>query len=174
MIPPVLHAPPAVRFPSKPGRRLRVFSRLPGAASALLLAAWWWQGAHRWPVPALALAVCAWMLAAAMARRAEQVHPRGWLRWDGHAWHWQPVHLDGQPAADEVLLEQPPESVWDGQSFVWAALVPRGGRRIWCLLDREADPQRWSDLRRALYFRPKSGVTPDAAATGPGPRASPT
>lgn len=173
MMTPVLHAPPAVRFALRPGTRLRAFLYLPGLVSGLLLLGWGWQGMHAHPWLASSLAAGAWMLAAAVAWTAERRHPRGWLGWDGQEWFW---HLSGQAsmgASEASRLERPPEVGWDGQSFVWVALSTADGRRVWCLLDRDADPLRWPDLRRALYFRPKPSVPADVAAAAQGPGASP-
>ncbi|GAA4428237.1 hypothetical protein GCM10023090_26680 [Acidovorax lacteus] len=173
MIPPVLYAPPAVRFPVGRGSLFLAFLCVPAALSALLSAAWCWWGARQWPWTAAGLALAAWLCAAATAARAWHRHPRGWLGWDGAEWRFYPAVGASEAAVDGWPLQRPPECVWDGQSFMWAALWMGSGFRVWCLLDCRADPQRWMDLRRALYFRPKLGMPADATAVARGPGALP-
>jgi hypothetical protein len=78
----------------------------------------------------------------------------GVLRWDGL--HWQ---LEDLPSRSVPwVLSCPPDVLWDGQACLWVCLAPAGRRRIWLWLERSSQPERWVDLRRAVYSRARPGA----------------
>lgn len=139
-----MHSAPAVRYPVPRSTRA-------GGALALLclLAAGVCLG---WWVAAEASAAAGWAVAAGLALgvAVAGVQWRGMrpgeLHWDGQAWWWLSdgaPGLDEQPVAVDVRL--------DLQTGVLIHLANASGLVRWRYLERRAQPQRWSDLRRALY-----------------------
>jgi toxin CptA len=147
-----MHSAPSVSYPvgrSRFAAGLLLVMWLFGAAAT---AAWtiqvqlpvWWRGGA-WLLLAAAGAFAAWHWWRG---------PRGILGWDGQGWNWSgsgaaaagvpQVGLDLQYA---LLLR----CCWDGQSR-------------WLWLERASRPERWDDLRRAVYSRARAQALPDARA----------
>ena len=143
---------PAVRYP------LRRSAALGSALGLILLAgggagvAWAWQGAYSFTVGVMA-AACLWVLVAAAAFHFWQRQWVGMLHWDGQAWALETTTPDGISWA----LSEPPEVFLDLQTHVWLCATFVGRRRIWVWLERASQPERWLDLRRAVYSRATSG-----------------
>ena len=85
------------------------------------------------------------------------------------------LHFDGQRWAlsgARPVREGRVEASLDFQSWMLLSLSEPGRSRRWLFLERATDPQRWLDLRRAVYSRAPT-VRPDAsAAISPAPGAS--
>lgn len=59
--------------------------------------------------------------------------------------------------AVSATLSSSPEILLDLQSYLWVhAITGRG--HVWLWLERSAQPERWMDLRRAVYSRAKPGA----------------
>jgi hypothetical protein len=109
-------------------------------------ASWRQQG-----VAASFLLLAAWLL-----RRQHRLWPAGRLFWDGERWR---LGLDATAAAAApagVVLRV----ALDGGSWLWMearAAEGEAGRRGWCrrvhwlYLSQRQSPERWGDLRRAVY-----------------------
>lgn len=81
----------------------------------------------------------------------------GALQWNGSCWR-----LDIERTG---LVEPLEGALWvrlDLQNHLWVCLVGREGRSVWLWLDRKGAPERWGDLRRAVYSRPR----PEASRAG--------
>src|SRR5690606_17362221 len=79
----------------------------------------------------------------------------GWLRWDGQSWTLEP---DSSHAA-VLALTSAPEVLVDLQSCLWvSARLSSGRAHVWLWLDRSSQPERWMDLRRAVYSRARPGA----------------
>lgn len=135
-----MHNAPSVTYPV--GRSL-FFGRLMLAVWLLgaAMAGWWclqaaamgWrQGLVLLSVPAAGLA--AWSSWRAMAP--------GELRWDGQVWLWNPGDQ-----AEPARLHAP----IDLQGHLLLCLHLDTGRTRWCWAERSSLPERWGDLRRAVY-----------------------
>lgn len=83
-------------------------------------------------------------IAAVAGWRALRVQAPGELRWDGQYWTLQ-SGLERGGALTSVRL--------DLQSLMLVRLTPAQGCAQWLWLERRAAPERWRDLRRALYAR---------------------
>lgn len=97
--------------------------------------------------------------------------PQGRLVWDGEVWCWEsPVYQTGT-ASHSVSV------VADFQRVLVLRLENRANARLWLFVQRSAKPERWMDLRRAVYSPaasrrwavpgvgvPASAVAGDAAA----------
>jgi hypothetical protein len=146
------YRPPVVAYASEHPR----WAGKAAAACWLVLAAvmlgWVWQpqasGLQRGAAGGFLL------LAAFLLRRQHRCWPVGRLLWDGERWS---LGLDGAAAAAEpagVVLHV----VLDGGSWLWMEARAAGGeagrghRRVYRLyLSQRQSPERWGDLRRAVY-----------------------
>jgi len=99
------------------------------------------------------MALCAWLLAACGALHFWWHQLSGTIRWDGQS--WAVADLSGGAV---TALSGPPEILLDMQSHLWVIVSPAGRRRLWLWLERSSQPERWMDLRRAVYSRAKPGV----------------
>jgi toxin CptA len=144
-----MHSAPSVTYPvgrSRWAAALLSLAWLAGAAATL-------QWTLRHEVSAARLAV-AWLVlsaAGAVAAWRWRAQPRGSLAWDGAGWTWD---ASVAPAASgrlrvsvdlqRVLLVQ-----WHG-----------AGPAQWLWLERASAPERWADLRRAVYSRARPDTLP--------------
>ena len=146
---------PPVRYPLGQGSVLlwgMLF--LWGAGGAGL---WFWllQGAGD-SVARLSVALGVWLCAAGAVVHFWRQRLDGVLQWDGVRWH-----LEAGPPGDPAHPLK--GALWvrlDLQSHLWVCLDEPGGRRTWLWLERQGAPERWGDLRRAVYSRPKPEATP--------------
>lgn len=120
---------------------------LAGVAAALL-----WSAQPALATWRLALAWSAVAIAGVLALRSWLGAPEGVLAWDGSAWSWS---AGARPAASGRL-----ELSLDLQHTMLARWHD-GGARCWLWLERRRCPERWSDVRRAVYSR--AGSTARAA-----------
>ena len=140
--------PPAVQYPLRRSAALGVALGLLLSAGAGVLAAWALEGAgSSWG--AMIFAACLWLPAAFGALHFWLRQFSGGIRWDGRAWMLEPAG-DGGVA---WTLSEPPEVLWDLQTRLGVRVSPLGRRRIWLWLERSSQPERWMDLRRAVYSR---------------------
>ncbi len=91
-----------------------------------------------------------WLACAGTALRFAARLPEGELAWDGASWHFEAPGCTVAGGALRVHM--------DGQSRLLVSLQGNGGRIQWLWLERRMQPERWADLRRAVYSRPR----PDA------------
>jgi len=132
-----------------------------GCLGLLVLLLWWWpwlgsQGEMPWVVSfAGALGGLLWVAWAGFAWRSWWRSPVGQLQWDAMGapasavaqvgvWRWRrDVYTDGLPL-------QQVERVVDLQSRMLLRLREPGAEQRWVWVERDSDPARWNDLRRAL------------------------
>jgi hypothetical protein len=143
-----MHNAPSVAYPL--GR-----SRFQGAlllglwlAGALVTALWWLatpDAAWRFGLSAVTL------LAAGMAAGlAWRNSPAGQLRWDGQDWCWE---SRGYPSGTRVRSLS---VALDFQRILLIRLENHDHATLWLWAQRAAMPERWLDLRRAVYSRRKA------------------
>ncbi len=112
--------------------------------SGLLLAALWLYAAQRfdWRIGAVfATVVCA----GASAGSGWWNLPMGQLAWDGWAWRWESATYQTGFAEYEVSV------IADFQSRILLRLENPASASLWLWLERDVFPERWLDLRRAIY-----------------------
>lgn len=127
-----------------------------GVGGAALLN-WLLQGAGH-SVARLSVALFFWLCAAGAVWHFWQHRVRGQLQWDGLQWR---LEIDQRDRSAHPLEG----SLWvrlDLQSQLWVCLDGPDGRSTWLWLERQSAPDRWGDLRRAVYSRPR----PDAPGAG--------
>ena len=85
------------------------------------------------------------LLVAALAWQRLRRPASGWLRWRDGGWSWQGGWAATPQAVDRVEL------ACDLQRVVLLRLWGEAGAPRWLWLERSRDPQRWDDLRRAVW-----------------------
>ena len=147
--------PPTVLYP------LRRSGVLGSALAMLLLVGaagllgWVLQGAAGGTSQATAaVAFALWLLAAFSALHFWWRQTSGALHWDGQSWVLEP----GRPGAAILALSDPPQVLVDLQSRLWVHVRFSEGGSAWLWLDRSLQPERWVDLRRAVYSRARPGA----------------
>jgi len=147
--------PPPVLYPLRRSRALGGLLVVTSLLGAGVLAGWMGSSGgpvRGWPT---AIALCAWLLAAGGALHFWWHQLSGTIRWDGQFWAVAGLK---QPDGAFSALFVPPEVLLDVQSHLWVLVSPAGHRRLWLWLERSSQPERWMDLRRAVYSRAKPGV----------------
>ena len=79
--------------------------------------------------------------------------PVGQLVWDGQHWRWESPAYQAGMAEYELLVAA------DFQHVVLLHAKNHANASLWLWVERGAAPERWLDLRRAIY-------SPHRAATG--------
>jgi hypothetical protein len=110
----------------------------------VFLALWAANGAPK-SAGFLALAAVLWAASTVLAQRFIARLPVGPLDWDGAVWSFTP---QGRPAITGLL-----QLHVDGQRFLLLRLLPEGERGQWLWATKPMQPERWADLRRAVYSR---------------------
>lgn len=143
---------PFVRYPVARSTVLGGGLAVIAVASAMVLGAWALSDAAKPPLH-LGVAFLAWALGVLCAWSFWARSPVGDLVWSGQSWSIEtPAEMQSVPALEVHL---------DLQAFLWLRLRRCGLRPQWVWLERSRAPERWLDLRRAVYSRPKPG-TPGA------------
>jgi toxin CptA len=100
----------------------------------------------------LALALVAVLGAGGAARNSWTHAPVGQLAWDGEAWRWESARYQTGIAGYDLSV------VADFQRRVLVRLENQAHAKLWLWVDRRAMPERWLDLRRAVYSPRKSSA----------------
>ena len=141
---------PFVRYPMARSSVLGFCLAALAAMGGLLLGAWALSDAVKTPLH-LGIALAVWILGAGCALHFWARSPVGELFWSGQSWSTESLSGVQQPvSAVEVCL--------DLQAFVWLRLHRPGLQPQWVWLERSSAAERWLDLRRAVYSRPKPGA----------------
>ena len=86
------------------------------------------------------------VLGAGLAARTGWSHmPSGQLAWSGETWRWE------SPSYQTGSTEQALSVIADFQQMLLLRLENQTGASLWLWLERSAMPDRWLDLRRAIY-----------------------
>jgi toxin CptA len=151
-----MHGAPSVSYPA--GRSRFAALLLAGAwllgCGVVLL--WWRHSPDAWRLAAASAALAVAGVAAAWNWRHQ---PRGTLDWDGQGWSWS-----AHPGMAAGRLE----AALDLQHTLLVRWTAAGASR-WIWLARAERPERWDDLRRAVYSRAR----PQALQPGGPPAATP-
>jgi hypothetical protein len=151
---------PAVLYPVRRSMALGVALVVLLTAGAAVLWAWLAEGATLSWVP-VCTAGGVWLMAATGAVHFWRQQFVGSLRWDGQGWV---LESDGPEKIFRALSAQP-EVLLDLQAHLWVCVSPWGHHRTWLWLERASQPERWLDMRRAVYSRAVPGAdNPDATA----------
>jgi hypothetical protein len=119
----------------------------------LLLALWlagffsvllWWHARQQLDLR-VALAGLSVLLAGLAARTSWNHLPSGRLAWDGEAWRWESPGYQAGVAEHELSV------IADVQHGLLLRLENRASASLWLWVEQRAMPERWLDLRRAVY-----------------------
>ena len=78
-------------------------------------------------------------------RRGWRRTPNGQLAWDGESWRWESSSYQTGSAEQRLCV------IGDFQRVLLLRLENQSGARLWLWAERSAMPERWMDLRRAVY-----------------------
>ncbi len=145
--------PPAVSYPLGRSAAFAVVLVSLLVLGFCALALWSIQGAGT-AAPLKCVAWILWCLAGIGALQCWRAQFCGALHWDGI--HWYLLDLD--PNGVSWALSVPPDVFLDLQTRLWVSVLPAGRSRIWLWLERSSQPERWMDLRRAVYSRARPGA----------------
>ena len=98
------------------------------------------------------LALFAVLLAGVAAYTGAKSAPAGQLAWTGEVWRWESVSYQTGIAEYELSV------VADFQHRLLLRLQNQAQARLWLWVERQASPERWLDLRRAVYSPRRSTV----------------
>ena len=147
-----LHNAPPVVYPL--GRSRFLGTLLLGAwlAGLLLVVLWYFQGNRQldWRI---GLALTAALGAGVAAHIGWRNSPAGHLAWDGEVWRWE------SPGYQAGVAEYELSVLADFQHYLLLRLENSAHTRLWLWAERGAMPERWLDLRRAVYSPHKSSST---------------
>lgn len=91
------------------------------------------------------LAAALVLIAGGVAWYSWKNSPNGQLAWDGQGWRWESASYQSGVAGQNVLV------LADFQRVILVRLENQAHASLWLLLEQQAMPERWMDLRRALY-----------------------
>lgn len=91
------------------------------------------------------LAAALVLIAGGVAWYSWKNSPSGQLAWDGQGWRWESVSYQSGVAGQNVSV------LADFQCVILVRLENQAHASLWLLLEQQAMPERWMDLRRALY-----------------------
>lgn len=130
---------------------------LAGLVSVLV----WWSVTRQFDWRML-LAGFSVLLAGLAARITWNNLPAGQLAWDGDVWRWESVVY--QTGAGEHALSV----IADFQQRLLLRLENPDGASLWLWVEQNAMPERWMDLRRAVYSPHKSRASLSVHNFAPG------
>lgn len=119
------------------------------------------SGVMLWQNGAIA---ASWVFAAACVWQFWNRLEAGLLDWNGLSWHWVTVAQAGDDASQrgESVGSADQKGVisvrFDGRRCMLIKLEMTVGQARWLWLEQGFVPQRWHDVRRALYSRAKAPV----------------
>ena len=147
------HNAPSVVYPVSPSYLLLSglsFVWLMGLAAVLL----WWHtvGRFDWRI---AIGIAMSLMAGSATWYHQKGKAAGQLVWDGHRWAWQGVGN----AAELRKSEQPLAVILDLQHRMVVRFDSLAGPSQWSYVERSSMPERWMDLRRAVYSPRKTRAT---------------
>lgn len=141
-----MHYAPSVSFPLGRSPYHAVLLVLLAILGLVFSGLWWAQ--TNTPGRFGALVCLLWLASSIWLLTVWWKSPRGYLRWDGQGWMWEPEF--NQPGlvlgALEVRL--------DFQVMLLLEFKSDLGKHSWHWAEKSSAPLTWKDFRRALYAAP--------------------
>lgn len=140
----ILHNAPPVVYPLGRSRFLGSLLLCVWFCGLLLTLFWFFHGARQldWRI---ALALIFVMGAGTAAYIGWRNSPTGQLAWDGEIWRWE------SPGCRTGVAEYDLSVLVDLQHVLLLRLENQTHARLWLWVERRSLPERWLDLRRAVY-----------------------
>jgi len=147
------HNAPPVVYPLGRSRLLGVLLLSLWLCGLLLTLAWFLQAADQ---PAWRTGLVCVLLAgtAAAAGTGWRNTPVGQLAWDGEVWRWE------SPGYQAGVAEYSLSVLADFQHVLMLRLENQAHACLWLWVERRSMPERWLDLRRAVYSPRKAAGAP--------------
>jgi toxin CptA len=152
-----LHSAPSVVYPLGRSRFQAQLVMAVWLLGVLVTGVWWlllprldWR---------LGLGVAAVAAAGLAALSGWKNSPSGQLRWDGQIWRWESHGYQAGEATHEVAV------LADFQQVMLLRVENQAHASLWLWAERKAFPERWMDLRRAVYARPRAPGLPRTDGT---------
>ncbi|MBC7610955.1 MAG: hypothetical protein H7228_15535 [Polaromonas sp.] len=137
------HNAPPVVYPLGRSRFQAVV--LAGLWSAGLLSILFWLNASHSIGWRALLAAASLVFAGFSAIRGWKNSPIGQLVWDGQLWRWESQSYQAGVANQALFV------IADLQSLLLIRLENQAHASLWLWVEQKACPERWLDLRRAVY-----------------------
>lgn len=102
----------------------------------------------------MAVALAAVLGAGVAAHSSWKNAPKGQLAWDGEIWCWE------SPSYQTGIAEQKLAVIVDFQHLLLLRLENQASASLWLWAEQRAMPERWLDLRRALFSPGKASRAP--------------
>jgi len=151
---------PAVSYPVGRSRFQTGLTLVVVVAGAIVQAIWWWMSNEHGAGHVLGLLL--WWATGVCAIWSVLGTPAAQLVWDGQCWLWH----SGTSSLDVF-----PQVIVDGQHHLLISLRPPTGSALWAWPARQAQPERWLALRRALFNASSHPVEPAAVRLAASPEA---
>lgn len=150
------HNAPPVVYPLGRSRFLGALLLGLWLCGLLLTLLWFFQGTGRldWRI---ALALVCVAAAGAAAYAGWRNAPAGQLAWDGEVWRWE------SPGYQAGVAEYGLSVLADFQNILLLRLENQAHACLWLWVERRSMPERWLDLRRAVYSPHKAAVAVSGA-----------
>ena len=147
------HNAPPVVYPLGRSRFLGALLLCLWLCGLLLALAWFLQGGRQldWRI-ALTLAVIGG--AGVAAYTGWRNAPAGQLAWDGEVWRWE------SPGYQAGVAEYRLSVLADFQHAMLLRLENQAHACLWLWMERRSMPERWLDLRRAVFSPHKAAAMP--------------
>ena len=104
-----------------------------------------WAASARLQPGAVALTLVAVLGAGLAVRVSWKNLPCGQLAWDADTWNWTSTGCQAGSALNELSV------IADLQSRLLLRFENQAGKGLWLWAERSSLPERWLDLRRAVY-----------------------
>ncbi|MEO6016974.1 MAG: hypothetical protein ABIP46_06940, partial [Polaromonas sp.] len=154
------HSAPPVTYPAGRSRFQGWLLGVVWLGGLLVVALWLHAAGHAaWHGP---LALATLVGAGAAAVRGWRNLPSGQLVWDGTVWRWE------SPGYRAGVAEHALSVVADFQHVLLLRLENQAHASLWLWVQRATFPQRWLDLRRAVYSPRQTSNPFQGEAHGPG------
>ena len=151
------HNAPSVVYPVQRSLTLGSWLLAVWGLGLCILALWTLSStAWGWRASVAAVAAAGTALAALMSWRASRC---GQLAWDGQRWHWDSLTKLSSSEQSQLSV------IVDVQFALLLSFEAISGTRCWLWVERESQPERWMDLRRAVYSAHRTAIPLEASSS---------
>ncbi|HSN80900.1 MAG TPA: hypothetical protein VLR44_11025 [Rhodoferax sp.] len=145
-----MHKPPAVSYPVGRSRFQAGLTLAVVLVGALAQSVWWLISKEHGVGHVLGMLL--WSVTCVWAIWTVLHTPPAQLVWDGQCWLWH---------SGTSSLAVVPQVIVDGQHHLLVCLRPSTGSALWAWPGRQARPERWLALRRALFNTASHPAAPE-------------
>jgi len=145
------HNAPSVSYPFQRSLVQALIYLVVWFSAFAVVCSWIWVSQNK--NLALLVGLAATILAGLACFTGWKSSPVGQLVWDGQYWHWESMAYQSGMAEYEVFVAA------DFQHALLLHITNHANATLWLWAERSTLPERWLDLRRAVYSpqRPATG-----------------